>query len=212
MWVNPGEGPAPDGKDNDDNGIVDDIHGADFSVIGKASGKPMDENGHGTHIAGTIGAVGNNGIGVVGVCWNVRLMAVKVIDASGRGDNISIVRGIDYATRQGARVICLALGATVASRSMEDAIDEAGRHGALVVVAAGNNGSDIDSIRSSPTLSQGGLFVQAFPSAFRNGRIVSVISVARNEDMSWFSNYGTTSTDIGAPGGLRRRHGMTLTS
>ena len=100
MWVNAGEVPG-DGIDNDGNGFVDDVHGYDFV---NNDGDPMDDQGHGTHVAGTIGAVGNNGVGIVGVNWNAQILAVKFLDASGSGTNADAVRAINYATQMGARI------------------------------------------------------------------------------------------------------------
>ena len=99
IWTNPGEIPG-DGKDNDGNGFVDDVHGYDFV---NGDGDPMDDHSHGTHVAGTIGAVSND-VGVVGVNWNVQLMAVKFLDASGNGTISDAVSAIDYAVRMGARI------------------------------------------------------------------------------------------------------------
>ncbi|MBM80067.1 MAG: hypothetical protein CMJ78_05670 [Planctomycetaceae bacterium] len=90
MWVNPDEIPG-NGKDDDGNGIIDDVHGASF-VGGRASGDPMDDNGHGTHCAGTVGGVGNNGIGVVGVNRRVKIMALKFLDKDGYGTDIDYVK------------------------------------------------------------------------------------------------------------------------
>ena len=97
MWVNPGEIPG-DGIDNDGNGLIDDIHGYDFV---NNDGDPMDDQGHGTHVAGTIGAVGNNGIGVTGVNWNAQIMAVKFLDSSGSGSNADAIRAVNYAVQWG---------------------------------------------------------------------------------------------------------------
>src|SRR5688572_11408589 len=94
IWVNPDE-IAGDGVDNDNNGYIDDIHGWDFA---NDDSNPMDDNGHGTHVAGTVAAVGNNGIGVAGVSWSSKLMALKILDAGGDGDVASAVAALNYAT------------------------------------------------------------------------------------------------------------------
>ena len=100
MWVNPGEIPG-NGIDDDGNGFVDDVHGYDFV---NNDGDPMDDHGHGTHVAGTIGAVGNNGMGVTGVNWHVRIMALKFLDARGTGTVANAIRALDYAVANGATV------------------------------------------------------------------------------------------------------------
>src|SRR5262245_36235824 len=97
MWTNPGE-IADNGIDDDGDGIVDDIHGANFVGIGTPTGDPMDDNGHGTHVSGTIGAEGNNGIGVVGVAWDVQIMALKFLDSSGSGTIEDAIHAVEYAT------------------------------------------------------------------------------------------------------------------
>ena len=112
MWQNPGETPG-NGRDDDGNGFVDDVSGYDFS---DGDGNPDVEDGsgngesHGTHCAGTVGAVGNNGVGVVGVCWDVSIMAVRVLDADGSGDYYDVADGIVYAAENGADVISMSLG------------------------------------------------------------------------------------------------------
>jgi subtilisin family serine protease len=101
VWTNPGEIPN-NGIDDDGNGFVDDVHGYDFANM---DGNPMDDNGHGTHVSGTIGAVGNNGIGVAGVSWTVKLMGLKFLDAGGSGSTSNAVLAIQYATQMGVRIM-----------------------------------------------------------------------------------------------------------
>ena len=101
MWHNPNETNG-DGIDNDGNGLIDDYYGANF--IGTNSGNPMDDHGHGTHVAGTIGAAGNNGVGVVGVNWNVKIMALKFLSASGSGSTSDAVEALNYAVSKGVKV------------------------------------------------------------------------------------------------------------
>ena len=135
MWVNPGEIPN-DGQDNDGNGFVDDVHGYDFA---NNDSDPMDDHGHGTHVAGTIGAVGNNGIGVAGINWNVQLMAVKFLDASGNGTTADAVEAINYAAAQGATISNNSWGGYEPfSQAMYDAIAAAGEAGQVFVAGAGN--------------------------------------------------------------------------
>src|SRR5262249_8409915 len=137
MWTNPGEIPG-DGKDNDGNGFVDDVHGYDFV---NNDGDPMDDNSHGTHVAGTIGAVGNNTQGVVGVNWNVQLVAIKVADAQGSLSLSDEVAGINYATmlRQkgvNIRVTNNSYGGGSSTQAESDAIQAEANAGILFVAAA----------------------------------------------------------------------------
>ena len=143
MWVNPGEIPA-DGIDNDGNGIIDDVHG--FNSINN-TGNPLDDNGHGTHVAGIIGAVGNNGIGVTGVAWNVELMALKFLSADGSGTLSDIIECIDYARVNGADIMNNSWGGGGFSNSLRNAIERAQDSGIIFVVAAGNetNNNDVSS-------------------------------------------------------------------
>ena len=127
--------------DDDGNGYVDDVHGYDFL---NHDGDPRDDNGHGTHTTGTIGAVGNNGIGVTGVVWRARIVVLKFLGASGSGPTSAAVEALEYATRLGVRVTNNSWGGPLYSRALEDAIDAAGVAGQLFVAAAGNARSDTD--------------------------------------------------------------------
>jgi len=175
MWKNPGEIPD-NGKDDDGNGLVDDVYGYDFY---NNDNNPMDDHGHGTHTSGTIGAVGNNGIGVTGVCWNVKIMALKCFSASGIGDNAAIIKCVQYATLMGARLSNNSYGGPP-SRSLRDAIAA----GPLFVAAAGNNGWRLPH----------------FPSSYGLPNIISVAATDHNDNKASFSNYGVKLVDLGAPG------------
>jgi subtilisin family serine protease len=130
MWSNPGE--IGNGLDDDGNGFVDDIRGYDF--VGANDEDPRDINGHGSHVAGTIGAVGNNNNGIVGVNWDVSLMAVRVLSAGGFGTDLDIAEGFDYAGDNGARVVNASLGGPGVAQTLQDAI---GAHpNTLYVVAS----------------------------------------------------------------------------
>lgn len=161
IWVNPHEIPN-NGIDDDHNGCVDDVNGCSFvsdsspGCHNVTNGYVNDDIGHGTFVAGIIGAAAN-GTGMVGVARNVRIMAVKVLDCYGAGDTVATARGIVYAARMGARVINLSLGGVMDSQVVRDAIDEATRDGALVVAAAGNDGADSVSFpaRYAPVLAVG---------------------------------------------------------
>lgn len=191
MWVNPGE-TSGDGLDNDGNGIVDDVFGAKFAnSIG--SGDPMDDNSHGSHCAGTIGAVGDNSIGVVGVNWNIKIMALKFLDASGSGFTNDAVRCIDYAVAQkqagvNIRILSNSWGGGGPSNALKEAIERANTAGILFVAASGNESADNEVSAS-------------FPSNYDIDNVIAVMSINRREERSWFSNWGATKVDLAAPGG-----------
>jgi subtilisin family serine protease len=187
VWTNHGEncaGCRNDGVDNDHNGYVDDWRGWDFY---NHDNNPTDDNGHGTHVAGTIGAVGNNGIGVAGVNWNVRLMALKFLGADGSGTTADAVQAIQYAWQNGAVVLNNSYGGPDFSQALSDAIATADAHSALFVAAAGNEGSDDDTTPS-------------YPASDPHPNVVSVAATNNQDQLAWFSNYGNASVDLGAPG------------
>jgi thermitase len=161
-------------------------HGYDF-VTNTAD--PMDENGHGTHVAGTIGAVGNNQLGSTGICWKAKIMAIKALDATGSGSTSTVVQGINFAVNNGAKVINLSLGTTGADSAMKSAIANAGSKQVLVVAAAGNDGADNDN-SSTPS----------YPCNFPESNILCVAALDQNYNLASFSNYGKTNVDVGAPG------------
>ncbi|HEX2045680.1 MAG TPA: S8 family peptidase [Gaiellaceae bacterium] len=186
-WVNPGEdcaGCRSDGVDNDGNGYVDDWRGWDF-VSG--DNDPSDDNGHGTHVAGTIGAVGNNGLGVAGVNWRVRLMALKFLGANGSGTTANAVRAVLYASANGARVTNNSWSGGGFSQALRDAIAHADAADSLFVAAAGNDSLDND------------LF-PAYPSSYDLPNVVSVAAADAADAHAWFSNYGDVNVDLSAPG------------
>ncbi len=182
-WVNTGEIPG-NGIDDDGNGYVDDIYGYD-SVNG--DGDPMDDHGHGSHTAGTIGAIGNNGAGVVGVCWRVKLMAIKIFNAAGNTTDAAILEGWEYAADQGARVLNNSWGGGPYSQAEKDAIDALGARNIVYVSSAGNDSVNMDA-------------TPVYPASYDCSNIISVIATDRNDAMTWFSNYGATTTDLAAPG------------
>jgi len=149
LWTNPDE-VAGNGRDDDGNGVVDDAHGTDVIA---GDGDPTDDNGHGTHVAGIIGARGGNGIGTAGVAWRVRIMPVKVLDAGAGGNTVSVAQGIDYAIAEGASVINLSLAGPQRSGALDEAISRARDAGVLVVAAAGNQSRDLALLPSWPAAS-----------------------------------------------------------
>lgn len=184
MWVNTGE-IATNGIDDDGNGYIDDINGYDF---GDNDADPMDDVvGHGTHVSGTIGAVGNNGEGVCGVNWNVKIMALKIADAAGGLDSAAAVEAIEYAWKNGARVSNNSWGGYGFSQTLYDAIRVAGDNDHLFVAAASNDGIDNDQ-------------TPAYPASYDLDNIIAVAATDRRDELANFSNYGATTVDLGAPG------------
>jgi subtilisin family serine protease len=189
MWRNPGE-TAGDGIDNDRNGYIDDVHGWNF-VTNTAN--VFDDNSHGTHVAGTIGAVGNNGSGIAGVNWQVSIMALKFLNASGSGTTSAAIAALNYATMMrrtsGVNIVATnnSWGGGGYSTALRDAITAGGNAGILCIAAAGNSGSDNDSVGSYPANSVGtaGISVAATDSSNR---------------LASFSNYGATTVHVAAPG------------
>ncbi len=182
LWNNPRE--IANGIDDDGNGIVDDLHGADF-VTG--DGTPNDEAGHGTHVSGTIGAAANDGRGNVGVAPGAQLMALKFLDAQGGGNVGDAIVAIDYAIKNGATVINASWGGAPFSQGLEDAILRANSAGAVFVSAAGNESTDNDS---SPS----------YPAAYDLPNTVTVAATDNRNRLASFSNYGAGNVDVAAPG------------
>jgi thermitase len=191
LWSNPSEVPG-NGIDEDGNGVVDDFRGADFvdRAGGAPTGDPDDFNFHGTHVAGTAAAEDDNGLGVAGVAPDSRIMAVRVLDGDGSGTSADIGDGIAYAAREGADVINLSLGGFGASdQLMSDGVDVAAQHDAVVVVAAGNEASNNDD-PATPVV----------PCNLPQPNLICVAAVNEAGNLAGFSNYGSTSVDVAAPG------------
>ena len=182
LWVNPGE-IAGNGRDDDANGFVDDVHGAD---VLNGDGDPNDDNGHGTHVAGIVAARGGNGIGATGVAWRARLMAVKVLGAQSEGDTGGVARGIDYAIAHGARIINLSLAGNRPSSVLDQALVRARDAGVLVLASSGNTGQDIGLLPS-------------YPAASTLENVVAVAASDPQGALSSISSFGT-AVDLIAPG------------
>jgi subtilisin family serine protease len=184
MWRNPGE--FPDNHADDDNdGYVDDLYGID--VTSPPGAAPVDLAGHGTHVAGTIGAAANDGHDHVGVAWKVRLMACRFLNADGFGFTDGAIECIEYATAHGARIINASWGGGPFAPALFDAIAAARAHGILFVAAAGNEANDNDL---SP----------AYPASYQLDNVISVAAYDRFGKIASFSNFGRRSVHIGAPG------------
>jgi subtilisin family serine protease len=189
VWTNPGE-IAGNGRDDDGNGYVDDVHGWDFfnndnTVYDGA------EDSHGTHVAGTIAATGGNGIGVTGVSWRAQVMPLKFI-APGGGYTSDAIAALEYAVANGARLSNNSWGGGGPSQALKEAIDAAGNVGHLFVAAAGNGGSD--GIGDDTDLAP------SYPASFDSGNIISVEASDSRDGLASFSNYGPLSVDLAAPG------------
>ena len=187
IWTNPGEmcpGCATDGLDNDGNGYIDDWQGWDFI---NQDNSPQDDNGHGTHVAGIIGARAGNGEGISGIAPQTTLMALKAFGAGGGATSGSSLGAILYAADAGADIINASWGGIAPSLALEEAIVYAGERGVLFVAAGGNDGMNTD------------LFGH-FPSALDLPSLVSVGATNNRDELSGFSNYGLRTVDLGAPG------------
>jgi subtilisin family serine protease len=202
IWRNPGETNCLDEVDNDGNGYVDDCKGWNFVDY---NNDPMDDFGHGTHVAGIIGAKGDNGIGIAGVMWDVKLMPVKIYNADTTltGSCTSIfaadeVAGIEYAVYNGAKIINASFHGEGYCNAEHDAIAVANTAKVLFVAAAGNGGDD--GIGDNNDLDP------VFPASYgdpKYGGLPNIISVAatdQNDQRASFSNFGPASVYVAAPG------------
>ncbi len=184
VWTNEAELNGKPGVDDDGNGYVDDIHGYDFA---NKDGDPMDGHGHGTHCAGTIGAIHDNGIGVAGVMANVTMMPVKFLTDDGSGTTADAVLAIDYATKMGVDIMSNSWGGGGRSEALFDAIKRASDKGILFVAAAGNDATDNDQ---SPH----------YPSNYESPNVISVAAHTNGDGLASFSCYGQRTVHVAAPG------------
>lgn len=185
IWTNPGEsggGKETNGSDDDGNGFVDDFRGWDW--IGRDN-DPSDGHGHGTHVAGTIGAAGNNGVGITGVNWRTGLVPLRVLDSNGAGTSSGIAAAFTYAGRLGLDVVNASLGGPSYSQTVFDAIKN--HPNTLYVVAAGNDALDNDQVGSYPC---------NYPAA----NLICVAAMNQSDALAAFSNYGAKTVHLGAPG------------
>ena len=186
VWTNPGEIPG-NGKDDDGNGYIDDVHGWDFA---NNDSDPMDDHGHGTHVSGTIGAAANNGVGVAGVNWHVKIQALKFLSASGSGSTWGGAQTLLYAATMKARVVNASwgcLGPSCYASYLEDAIRTLSNAGGIFVAAAGNNANNNDGY-------------PAYPANYAVDNVVAVAATDANDQLASFSNYGATTVHLAAPG------------
>ena len=183
IWTNPGEIPA-NGLDDEGNGYIDDVHGYDFY---NNDSDPLDDNSHGTHVAGTIGAMTNNGLGVSGINWQVSMAALKFLDASGSGYISGAISAIQYAGANGIKTSNNSWG-TSYSQALYDAMQNIGQaHDHLFIAAAGNTGTSTD-------------LIPIYPGAFDLDNIISVAAITESDVLAGFSTWGPSSVDLAAPG------------
>ena len=186
LYTNPGESGdlATNGVDDDGNGFIDDVHGWNFAA---KSSNSSDDQGHGSHCAGTIGGSGNNSIGVAGVNWQVTMMPVKFLDAQGGGTLQGAVEAINYARTMGAKIMSNSWGGGGASQALKEAIEKARDAGILFVAAAGNDGTDNDSR-------------PVYPAAYPVENVLAVSAVDNQGGLADFSNFGKKTVHVAAPG------------
>ena len=183
IWTNEDEVPG-NGVDDDNDGYIDNIYGADTI---NNDGDPMDGDSHGTHVAGTIGAKANDENPHVGVAWDVQLMAVKCLSDAGWGTTTAVIASVDFATKNGASICNLSLGGGAFSQAFLDVIIAAADANVILVCAAGNSGTDNDSIPH-------------YPSSYDVENVIAVAATDRNDNLAGFSCFGLESVDLAAPG------------
>ncbi|MFY7993717.1 MAG: S8 family peptidase [Bacteriovoracaceae bacterium] len=194
MWINEAEKNGMAGIDDDGNGYTDDVFGWNFVSEGQknyygnpGTPDPMDDNDHGTHCAGVIGATTNNFQGISGINWNVRLMALKFLNKDGSGSTLDAYRAIVYGTKNGAHVLSNSWGGGGESKLLKHAIQKAEEAGVLFVAAAGNDSANNDSAPS-------------YPASYEVESVISVAASDGQDNLAYFSNYGVNSVHLSAPG------------
>lgn len=183
IWTNPREIPG-NGRDDDENGIADDVHGANMLSLDAAVD---DDNGHGTHVAGIVAARRDNGIGGSGLAPSAQIMPVKVLSTSLRGTTAALARGIVYAVANGARILNVSVNADTSTEAVRAAVRYAGSRGAMIVASAGNNARDID-------------LTPSYPASLPDTSVLSVAAQSDEGILSRISNRGARSVDLAAPG------------
>ena len=187
IWVNAGEdcaGCRTNGVDDDGNGYVDDWRGWDFV---NGDNNPSDDNGHGTHVSGTIAAAGNNGIGVAGVTWSTKIMPLKFLAGNGTGTTADAISAVLYANAKNVPILSNSWGGDEFSQALLDAIEVTDASGELFVAAAGNDFTNTD-------------IEPNYPSGYDASNVLAVGATDQFDRKAWFSNYGARTVDLGAPG------------
>ncbi|WML58945.1 S8 family serine peptidase [Neobacillus sp. PS2-9] len=183
IWTNPGE-IAGNGIDDDHNGYIDDVHGWDFYHNDASIFDAEDGDDHGTHVAGTIAAKANNGIGITGIAPNVKIMPLKFIGPDGNGNTADAILAVEYASKMGVRVTNNSWAGLEYDQALKDAIDKSSL---LFVAAAGNEGVNNDQVPS-------------YPANYDTPKVISVAAIDSSGNLADFSNFGVNSVDIAAPG------------
>jgi len=189
--TNPGE--TANGKDDDGNGLIDDIYGWDFDGNNNTTFDGIDDD-HGTHVAGTIAGIGGNGTGVAGMCWKLKLLSAKFLGKNG-GTTANAIKAADYFTKLKTRstnplnIVATnnSWGGGGYSQALKDAIDRAGAANIMFVAAAGNNGTNNDTTAS-------------YPSNYTSANVIAVAAIDSAGQLASFSQYGATTVHLGAPG------------
>jgi thermitase len=184
IYTNEAEKNGQAGVDDDKNGCVDDVHGCDFA---NGDSDPMDVYGHGTHCGGTIGGVGNNNQGIVGVAWNVRLLPVRFLGDDGGGTLANAIKSIDYATAMKVTIMSNSWGGGGFSQALMDSIIRAKDAGILFIAAAGNSANDNDS-------------QPEYPAGYLVDNVMAVAAIDPTGALADFSNFGKSTVHIAAPG------------
>jgi len=189
IWSNPDEIPN-NGLDDDNNGFVDDVRGWDFESNSNDN-DPMDEHNHGTHVSGIIGAQTNNARGIAGINWNIQIMPLKFMNARGNGATSAAIKAINYAVANGAVLSNNSWGGGGFSQALFDTIQAANQRGHLFIAAAGNGlqgiGFDTDNTGH-------------YPSTYNLPNIISVAATDQQDQLTPFSNFGSRTVDLAAPG------------
>jgi subtilisin family serine protease len=183
LWRNPDEVPG-NGKDDDNNGYVDDVNGANIFTD---NGNVNDDEGHGTHVAGIIAARAGNGIGGSGLAPNARIMAVKVLDANRSGNSSLLASGIHYAVDEGARILNVSINGDGTSPDLTAALHYATEKGATIVASAGNNSRNLD-------------LTPSYPASSNEPSVLTVTATDEGGGIVGFANRGLRSVDLAAPG------------
>jgi subtilisin family serine protease len=184
LWTNEAEAKGKSGVDDDNNGYIDDLHGYDFV---NSDNDPIDDHGHGTHVANIIGAKGNQGLGIVGVNWTVSIMPLKFATAEGKGNLEASVKAINYAVKMGAQVLNNSWGNDHYSEILEQTIREANSKNVLFVAAAGNSSRNND-------------LKPIYPASYKVPNVISVAGLTIHGYLGNFSCFGKESVHIAAPG------------
>lgn len=206
-WSDPFDPTTGNGVDDDGNGKIDDWKGWNFI---DQSNNPYDDNMHGSHCAGTIGAVGNNNIGVTGICWNVKIMPLKFLDAYGNGSTSAAILAITYASDMGVQILNNSYGSTEESTPLKEAIEYANERGVLFVAAAGNDGTNNDLSPHFPSNYEVPNIIAVAASDDGDQRAIWGDSGGGGDDCGFIcasvnaatpgSNYGFETVDLFAPG------------